>query len=41
MSDRKPQLYFLFILLAGIFVLAFFIFKPFLYALKRKVVDKN
>lgn len=33
MSDRKPQLYFLLILLAGIFVLAFFIFRPFLYAL--------
>ena len=33
MNDRKPQLYFLLTILAGIFVLAFFIFKPFLYAL--------
>jgi len=33
MNDRKPQLYFLIVILAGIFVLAFFIFKPFLYAL--------
>lgn len=38
MSDRKPQLYFLLILLAGIFVLAFFIFKPFLYALALAMV---
>lgn len=38
MSDRKPQLYFLLILLAGIFVLAFFIFKPFLYTLALAMV---
>lgn len=38
MSDRKPQLYFLLILLAGIFILAFFIFKPFLYALALAMV---
>lgn len=33
MSDRKPQLYFLLVILAGTFALFFFIFKPFLYAL--------
>lgn len=33
MNDRKPQLYFLLAVLAGTFVLAFFIFRPFLYAL--------
>ena len=33
MRHQKSELYFLLILLAGIFVLAFFIFKPFLYAL--------
>ncbi len=33
MNHKKSELYFLLILLAGIFVLAFFIFKPFLYAL--------
>ncbi len=33
MNHQKSELYFLLILLAGIFVLAFFIFKPFLYAL--------
>ncbi len=33
MNYPKSELYFLLILLAGIFVLAFFIFKPFLYAL--------
>lgn len=33
MGDQKPQLYFLLVVLAGISVLAFFIFRPFLYAL--------
>lgn len=33
MNRQKSELYFLLILLAGIFVLAFFIFRPFLYAL--------
>ena len=33
MNHQKSELYFLLILLAGIFVLAFFIFKHFLYAL--------
>ncbi len=33
MNHQKSELYFLLILLAGIFILAFFIFKPFLYAL--------
>ena len=33
MNHPKSELYFLLILLAGIFILAFFIFKPFLYAL--------
>ncbi len=33
MNHQKSELYFLLILLAGIFVLAFLIFKPFLYAL--------
>ena len=32
-NHQKSELYFLLILLAGIFVLTFFIFKPFLYAL--------
>ncbi len=38
MNDRKPQLYFLLTILAGIFVLVFFIFKPFLYALALAIV---
>ncbi|MEK7089548.1 MAG: AI-2E family transporter [Patescibacteria group bacterium] len=38
MNHQKSELYFLFILLAGIFVLAFFIFKPFLYALILAIV---
>ncbi len=38
MNHPKSELYFLFILLAGIFVLAFFIFKPFLYALVLAMV---
>lgn len=38
MNDRKPQLYFLLIILAGTFVLAFFIFRPFLYALTLAMV---
>ncbi len=33
MNAQKPQLYFLFAALVGTFVLAFFIFRPFLYAL--------
>ena len=33
MNHQKSELYFLLTLLSGIFVLAFFIFKPFLYAL--------
>lgn len=33
MNHQKSEVYFLLVLLAGIFVLAFFIFKPFLYAL--------
>ncbi|MDO8504890.1 MAG: AI-2E family transporter [Candidatus Liptonbacteria bacterium] len=32
MNEKKPQLYFLLAILAGTFVLAFFIFRPFLYA---------
>src|SRR3989338_3772569 len=38
MNHQKSELYFLLILLAGIFVLAFFIFKPFLYALILAIV---
>ena len=38
MNHQKSELYFLLILLAGIFVLAFFIFKPFLYALVLAMV---
>lgn len=38
MNHQKSELYFLLILLAGIFVLAFFIFKPFLYALALAMV---
>src|SRR3989344_8845988 len=38
MNDRKPQLYFLLIILAGTSILAFFIFKPFLYALALAMV---
>ena len=38
MNDRKPQLYFLLVILAGTFVLAFFIFRPFLYALALAMV---
>ncbi|TSC78461.1 MAG: membrane protein, partial [Parcubacteria group bacterium Gr01-1014_33] len=38
MNDRKPQLYFLLAVLAGTFVLAFFIFRPFLYALALAMV---
>ena len=38
MNHQKSELYFLLILLAGIFVLAFFIFKPFLYALALAIV---
>lgn len=37
-NHQKSELYFLLILLAGIFVLTFFIFKPFLYALILAVV---
>ena len=33
MNNGKPQLYFLLAILVGTFVLAFFIFRPFLYAL--------
>lgn len=38
MNHQKSELYFLLILLAGIFVLAFFIFKPFLYVLALAMV---
>ncbi|MFH1772739.1 MAG: AI-2E family transporter, partial [Patescibacteria group bacterium] len=38
MNHQKSELYFLLILLVGIFVLAFFIFKPFLYALILAIV---
>ena len=38
MNNSKTELYFLLILLAGIFVLAFYIFKPFLYALTLAIV---
>ena len=37
-NHQRSELYFLLILLAGIFVLAFFIFKPFLYALILAIV---
>lgn len=37
-NHQKSELYFLLILLTGIFVLAFFIFKPFLYALILAIV---
>ncbi|OGL69110.1 hypothetical protein A3B21_03875 [Candidatus Uhrbacteria bacterium RIFCSPLOWO2_01_FULL_47_24] len=37
-NHQKSELYFLLILLAGIFILAFFIFKPFLYALILAIV---
>jgi len=38
MNHQKSELYFLLILLAGIFVLAFFIFRPFLYAFILAIV---
>ncbi len=38
MNHQKSELYFLLIFLAGIFVLTFFIFKPFLYALISAIV---
>ena len=38
MNHPKSEFYFLLILLAGIFILAFFIFKPFLYALALAMV---
>ncbi len=38
MNHQKSELYFLLILLAGIFILTFFIFKPFLYALVLAIV---
>ena len=38
MTHQKSELYFLFILLFGMFVLTFFIFKPFLYALILAIV---
>ncbi|MDP3057272.1 MAG: AI-2E family transporter [bacterium] len=38
MNRQKSELYFLLILLAGIFILAFFIFSPFLYALILAIV---
>ena len=38
MNHQKSELYFLLILLAGIFVLVFFIFKPFLFALILAIV---
>ena len=41
MNHQKSELYFLLILLSGIFVLAFFIFKPFLYALILAIVFRT
>ena len=38
MNHQKSELYFLLILLVGIFILTFFIFKPFLYALVLAMV---
>ncbi|MCR4334225.1 MAG: AI-2E family transporter [Patescibacteria group bacterium] len=38
MNHQKSELYFLLILLSGIFVLAFFIFKPFFYAFILAIV---
>lgn len=38
MNHQKSELYFLLILLAGVFILTFFIFKPFLYALTLAIV---
>ncbi|OHA26971.1 MAG: hypothetical protein A3C06_04345 [Candidatus Taylorbacteria bacterium RIFCSPHIGHO2_02_FULL_46_13] len=38
MNERSPQLYFLLATLAGTFILAFFIFRPFLYALALAMV---
>lgn len=38
MKQQKSELYFLFVLLLGIFVMIFFIFKPFLYALILAIV---
>ncbi len=38
MNHQKSEFYFLLILLAGIFILTFFIFKPFLYALVLAMV---
>ncbi len=38
MNHKKSELYFLLLLLFGIFVLAFFIFQPFLYALILAIV---
>jgi|GEM_PF-5711301 len=38
MNHQKSELYFLRILLSGIFILTFFIFKPFLYALILAIV---
>lgn len=38
MSTQKPQLYFLLVLLAGTVILAFFIFRPFLYTLALAAV---
>ncbi len=38
MKNQKSEIYFLVILLLGIFVLAFFIFKPFIYALILAIV---
>lgn len=38
MNNSKPQLYFLLFALMGTFILAFFIFQPFLYALVLAVV---
>ncbi|MEK7629772.1 MAG: AI-2E family transporter [Patescibacteria group bacterium] len=38
MNHQKSELYFLLILLAGIFILTFFIFKPFLYPLILAII---
>jgi len=37
-NSQKPQFYFLLTALAGTFILAFFIFRPFLYALALAMV---
>ncbi|MEK7195707.1 MAG: AI-2E family transporter, partial [Patescibacteria group bacterium] len=38
MNNQKSELYFLLIILVGIFILAFFVFKPFLYTLILAII---